>query len=66
MKLITTEEAAAMMRLGPSTLRKWRMEGRHLPIYKMGRKAVRYDEADVLRFIESNRTAALRGRVEEA
>jgi hypothetical protein len=59
--LITTEEAAAILKFSPSTLRKWKMEKRNLPVYSLSRKATRYHKPDVLAFAAAHRNDPQRG-----
>lgn len=53
-RLITTNEAAALLGMAPNTLAKGRMEGnrRHPPHVKIGR-SVRYSTRDLSAFIRS-------------
>ncbi len=53
--LITPKEAAAILKLAPTTLANWRQSGSYnLPYVKSGRR-VFYDEADVYAFIQSRK-----------
>ena len=53
-RLLTTEEAAALVGAKPTTLTVWRCTGRHdLAFVRVGR-LVRYREADVLAWLERN------------
>jgi len=47
-------EAAAFLRVAPSTLRFWRMKGRGPRWYKLG-KRIFYDRSDLEAFIEASR-----------
>ncbi len=51
-KLLTREQAAELLQLKPQTLAKWAMDARHLPLVRVGSRAVRYRLADVEAFIE--------------
>lgn len=53
MAYYTTEEVAAILKLSPATLEKWRLEGGKLEFVKLGR-AVRYPEAAVKAFMARN------------
>jgi len=55
---LTTKEAASLLGLSPSTLRKWRCTGERpeLPWCKRFRK-VFYRESEVIRFKEKNTTS---------
>ena len=50
---LTTEEAAAYLRLQPGTLEVWRCRGRGPKYQKMGRRVI-YDIADIKFFAESH------------
>jgi predicted DNA-binding transcriptional regulator AlpA len=50
-KLLTTEEAAAIINLVPRTLKKWRGQGKGPRFSRLGHKTVRYTEADVLAWV---------------
>jgi excisionase family DNA binding protein len=51
--LLTEDEAAALLRVEPQTLRLWRATGRYgLPFVKVGR-CVRYRRCDLEKWIES-------------
>ncbi len=53
--LLTTKEAADYIHVAPETLSVWRSTGRHnLPYIKIG-KYVKYDEKDLLAFIEQRK-----------
>lgn len=55
-ELIDTKAAAKMLGIAPTTLETWRTLGRPAPPFvKIGRRAVRYDPADVRAFIEAGR-----------
>jgi excisionase family DNA binding protein len=59
-RLITRTEAANLLGMQPQTLARWAMDGRHLPVVKLGRSA-RYRFADVQRLVRrgsSNPAAA--------
>ena len=51
-RLLTRQEAAALLQLKPQTLAKWSMEGKHLPVVRVGDRAVRYRLWDVQQLIE--------------
>ena len=54
-RLLTTEEAAEYLGCSPGTLAVWRCLARYpLPYVKIGRR-VRYDEADLLAWMESRK-----------
>ena len=48
--LLTTVQAAEHLGLSPRTLEDWRVRGGGPPYRKLGRKAVRYAPADLMRF----------------
>ncbi|HMM40117.1 MAG TPA: helix-turn-helix domain-containing protein [Desulfovibrio sp.] len=50
---LTTEEAAAYLRLQPGTLEVWRCRGRGPAYQKLGRRVV-YDRADLDAFANSH------------
>jgi excisionase family DNA binding protein len=59
MKLIKRATAARLLGLKPNTLASWAIKGNRgsknkIPFYRIGRM-VRYNEADVLEFLEDNR-----------
>ncbi|MFX0546121.1 helix-turn-helix transcriptional regulator [Roseovarius sp. S1116L3] len=47
-KLLTTKEAAILLRLSPQTLEKWRTQGRGPKFVKLESKAVRYRYGDLI------------------
>ena len=54
-KLMTTSEAAEMLRLHPDTLRHWRSTGSvDLPFVRVG-GSVRYSESEVLNYLKQKR-----------
>lgn len=54
-QLLDNEQAAEFLGLSPTTLTTWRSTKRYdLPYCKVG-GAVRYDQADLLEFIESRK-----------
>lgn len=60
-RLITREEAAAMLGLKPATLAKWASTHRcRLKVLKIGSR-VRYRVTDVEEFIEENSTGGCHG-----
>lgn len=51
--LLTEREAARLLGLSMKTLARWRSSGRRGPRFiKLGAKAIRYDPAELRRFIE--------------
>ena len=52
--LLTTAEAAEVLRLGMATLHRWRKSGKGPPFVEMGRK-VYYRPADLDRWVEDQR-----------
>lgn len=52
--LLTEAEAARILKVAGQTLRIWRLKGKGPEFIKLG-SAVRYDEAEVTRFIEAGR-----------
>ncbi|BBO86621.1 hypothetical protein DSCO28_71870 [Desulfosarcina ovata subsp. sediminis] len=53
-KLLTEKQVAERLGFHVQTLRNHRFEGRGVPYCKIGR-AVRYDENDVIAFIEASK-----------
>jgi excisionase family DNA binding protein len=53
-KLLTPEQVAAMTGIPAGTLAQWRYRKRGLPYLRLGR-LVRYDAADVERYLQSCR-----------
>ncbi len=51
--LLTTDEAAALMRLAPETLKKWRRTKQGPPYASLGRRVV-YRRRDVQSFIDDH------------
>lgn len=49
--LLTRAQAAKLLTLKPQTLARWAIDGRHLPIVRVGSRAVRYKLRDVQRLI---------------
>jgi DNA-binding transcriptional MerR regulator len=60
--LLTTTEAAAVLRRPEETLRYWRWRGLGPPSFKIGRRVV-YDRSDLLGWIEDQRTRTTMGAV---
>jgi hypothetical protein len=60
--LITTEEAARLLRRSIDTMRWWRKVGQGPVSFRLGRRVV-YDRADVLRWIERERERTSSGDV---
>ncbi len=52
-RLFTTPQAADYLSLSPHTLRLWASQGVNLKTVRIGR-AVRYDRAELDRFVEDN------------
>jgi excisionase family DNA binding protein len=52
--LMTTEAAAAELAVKPSTLARWRRQGRGPRYVRIGSKVVRYRAADVNRWLEKH------------
>ncbi len=52
--LINEQEAARLLGLRVSTLRRWRWSGLHIPFHKIG-SSVRYDPQAIQDFIEAGR-----------
>ena len=52
---LTEQEVAERLRLSVATLRAWRLKGKGPRFVRFGR-AVRYPEADVVRFVEACRS----------
>lgn len=56
-QLLTTEEAARLLRIAPSTLVTWRCTGKvRVPYVQLGH-AVRYRLSDLQRFLDARSTA---------
>jgi excisionase family DNA binding protein len=49
--LLTTKEAARLLRVSHRTMEEWRCRGGGPPFIKLGRRAVRYCEEALQRFI---------------
>lgn len=56
LELLDETAAAAILRLQPKTLCRWRWEGRGSAYVKIGR-AIRYRSADLDSFVQRNRVA---------
>jgi excisionase family DNA binding protein len=52
-KLLTVEEAAALLSVKPATIRSWILRGIHLEVVRVGR-CVRISERSIRKFIERN------------
>ena len=51
--LVSSQEAAIILKVSPATLRVWRCTGRHkIPHYKAG-KYVYYDKSDLIKFMST-------------
>jgi len=59
-ELLTTEEAARLLKVSPWTLRKWEEKGRIAAVRLGG--AVRYEMEELRRFVEAARNAGRVGR----
>ena len=53
--LMTTEEAAALLKLSPKTLQQWRSDGKGPAFVKLEGDAVRYTEADLMAWLARQR-----------
>ena len=53
-KVLTTDEAAAFLRISPYTLEQWRSRSKGPPYSKIGRNVV-YLQADLLSWLYQNR-----------
>ena len=51
-QLLTRRQAAEVLGLQPQTLAKWAVTGSHLPMVKVGARAVRYRQSELNKFIE--------------
>lgn len=60
MDLITTAEAAALLRVAPETLRYWRWRGEGPRSFRAGRRVL-YERADVVAWLEAKKAATGRG-----
>lgn len=60
MDLITTAEAAALLRVSPETLRYWRWRNKGPVSFRSGRHVL-YERADVIAWIETQKTVTERG-----
>lgn len=54
LKLLTDKEAAAFLGISPGALRSWRFNGVGPQYFKLG-GAVRYDPADLTKFLRESR-----------
>ena len=52
-EILTTDQAAALLALGRSTLEKWRCTGAGPKFLKLGARRVGYDKADLDEWIAS-------------
>ena len=57
-QLYKREEAAEYLNLAVQTLAVWAMTGKHLPVVKIGTRAVRYRVSDLDAFIDRQTIAA--------
>jgi predicted DNA-binding transcriptional regulator AlpA len=51
-RLLKSKELAEIFGLHDTTLRIWRLQGEGPPYFKVGEKAVRYDEAKVREWLQ--------------
>jgi predicted DNA-binding transcriptional regulator AlpA len=58
--LITTAEAAALLRVAPETLRYWRWRGEGPRSFRVGRRVL-YERDDILTWLAAQKTATGRG-----
>ena len=56
-RLLDREEAADMLGLSPATLAAWAMDGRHLPVVRLGRR-VKYRLRDIEAYVEASTSPA--------
>ena len=56
-RLLTEREAAALLGLAVTTLRRWRWAGKHLSFFKIG-NCIRYDADDITAFLEAARRSS--------
>lgn len=56
--MLTRPVAAKMLCLCPQTLALWSMTGKHLPVVRVGERAVRYKVSDIQKLIEKGLTPA--------
>lgn len=57
--LVSRKEAAALLRISERTLSRLSKENpEKLPVYRIGRKTVRYSKADVERFAEDSKESS--------
>ncbi len=52
--LLTPKECAALPKIEPQTLSKWRMAGRGPVFFRLSTKALRYRRTDVEAFLEQS------------
>ncbi|MGH9491476.1 MAG: helix-turn-helix transcriptional regulator [Terriglobales bacterium] len=57
MDLLTPSEVAKLLRLPVATLAQWRYRGQGPPFLRLGR-VVRYDAADVAKFVQARKVEA--------
>ena len=60
MDLITTAEAAALLRVAPETLRYWRWRGEGPRSFRVGRRVL-YERADIAAWLDAQKAATSRG-----
>ena len=51
-RMLTRREAAELLKMRPQTLAKWSLDGRHLPVVRVGARSVRYKLSDVQKLID--------------
>jgi excisionase family DNA binding protein len=52
-ELLTSREVAALLKVEPDTLRKWRQQGRGPRVVSDGQRYVRYRPSDVRAYLEA-------------
>jgi predicted DNA-binding transcriptional regulator AlpA len=62
MKLITTQQAADMMGVKPSTLRNWRCAKTGPPFVQLTRRSVKYPQADIEKYVAERTVTPFRAR----
>ena len=55
--LLTVQDIADRLQVNPETVRRWAWSG-ELPMVRLGKKAIRFNPADVDRFIADRTTGA--------
>ena len=59
MKLLTTQQTAEMIGVRPATLRGWRCSKTGPPFIRITARSVKYDEAEILKYIAARRITPL-------